>query len=62
MERAKILREIMNNKNLKISDISKSSGLAYSTVKYIFENGVENATYTKEILWFTRNVAKFVLH
>lgn len=46
MERAKILREIMTQKNYKVADIVRMSGLPYSTVKYILENGVEKASYT----------------
>jgi DNA-binding Xre family transcriptional regulator len=46
MERAKIIREIMNNKSMKVADIVRISGLPYSTVKYILENGVEKASYT----------------
>ncbi len=46
MERAKILRALMNRKGLKVADIVKISGLPYSTVKYILENGIEKASYT----------------
>lgn len=44
-ERAKILRKIMEDKNMKVSDIVKSSGLPYSTVKAILERGAEKAGY-----------------
>ena len=46
MERARILRELMNSKGLKVADIVRISGLPYSTVKYIMENGIEKASYT----------------
>lgn len=46
MERAKILRQLMNEKNIKVADIVKSSGLPYSTVKYILEKGIEKASYS----------------
>lgn len=46
MERAKLLRQIMENKSYKVADIVRISGLAYSTVKYILENGIEKASYT----------------
>lgn len=46
MERAKILRKLMENKKMKVADIVKISGLPYSTVKYILENGIEKASYT----------------
>lgn len=46
MERAKLLRTLMENKNMKVADIVKASGLPYSTVKYILENGIEKASYT----------------
>lgn len=45
MERAKILRELMESKNMKVSDIVKKSNLAYSTVKAILERGAEKAGY-----------------
>lgn len=46
MERAKLLRKLMENKNMKVADIVKISNLPYSTVKYILENGIEKASYT----------------
>lgn len=46
MERAKILRQIMEEKSYKVADIVRISGLPYSTVKYILENGIEKASYT----------------
>lgn len=46
MERARLLRTIMENKNMKVADIVRHSGLPYSTVKYILENGIEKASYT----------------
>ncbi len=45
MQRSIILRKLMEDRNLKVSDISKTSGIAYSTVKSIFENGTEKASY-----------------
>lgn len=46
MERAKILRQLMEEKSYKVADIVRASGLPYSTVKYILENGIEKASYT----------------
>ena len=46
MERAKLLRTLMENKNMKVADIVRISGVPYSTVKYILENGIEKASYT----------------
>lgn len=46
MERAKILRQVMEEKSYKVADIVRISGLPYSTVKYILENGIEKASYT----------------
>lgn len=46
MERAKILRDLMEKKSYKVADIVRISGLPYSTVKYMLENGIEKATYT----------------
>lgn len=43
--RAEILRKIMEDKNMKVSDIVKISGLPYSTVKAILERGAEKAGY-----------------
>lgn len=44
-QRAEILREIMESKSMKVSDIVKSSRLPYSTVKAILERGAEKAGY-----------------
>lgn len=45
MKRSAILRNLMTEKGMKVSDIAKESGLAYSTVKSILENGTEKAGY-----------------
>ncbi len=44
-QRAEIIRKIMDEKNMKVSDIVKISGLPYSTVKAILERGAEKAGY-----------------
>ena len=44
-QRAEPLRKIMEEKNMKVSDIVKISGLPYSTVKAILERGAEKAGY-----------------
>ena len=44
-QRAEILRKIMEDKNMKVSDIVKISELPYSTVKAILERGAEKAGY-----------------
>ena len=44
-ERAEILRALMEEKGMKVSDIVKISGLPYSTVKAILERGAEKAGY-----------------
>jgi predicted transcriptional regulator len=44
-QRAELLRKIMEEKNMKVSDIVKISGLPYSTVKAILERGAEKAGY-----------------
>lgn len=46
MDRAKILRQLMNEKGYKVADIVRISELPYSTVKYILENGIEKASYS----------------
>ena len=45
MERATLLRKLMEEKNMKVSDIVKKSDLPYSTVKAILERGAEKAGY-----------------
>lgn len=44
-QRAELLRKIMEEKNMKVSDIVRISGLPYSTVKAILERGAEKAGY-----------------
>lgn len=44
-QRAELLKKLMENKNMKVADIVKISGLPYSTVKAILERGVEKAGY-----------------
>lgn len=45
VKRSMILRQLMINRDMKVSDISKQSGIAYSTVKSILENGTGKASY-----------------
>lgn len=45
MKRSMILRQLMINRDMKVSDISKQSGIAYSTVKSILENETGKASY-----------------
>ena len=45
MKRSMILRQLMINRDMKVSDISRLSGIAYSTVKSILENGTGKASY-----------------
>lgn len=44
-QRAEILRALMEEKGMKVSDIVRISGLPYSTVKAILERGAEKAGY-----------------
>ena len=44
-QRAELLRKLMEQKNMKVADIVKISGLPYSTVKAILERGAETAGY-----------------
>ena len=44
-QRAEILKKLMEDKGVKVSDIVKISGLPYSTVKAILERGAEKAGY-----------------
>lgn len=45
MKRSIAIRQLMKDKNMKVSDISKESGIAYSTIKSILEKGTEKASY-----------------
>ena len=40
MERARILRNIMEEKNMKVADLVRITGIAYSTIKSMLENGI----------------------
>ena len=42
-KRTELLRNLMEERNMKVSDIVKLSGLPYSTVKAILERGAEKA-------------------
>lgn len=44
-QRAELLRKIMDEKNMKVADIVRISGVPYSTVKAILERGAEKAGY-----------------
>ena len=44
-QRAELLRKLMEEKNMKVADIVKISGLPYSTVKAIVDRGAEKAGY-----------------
>ena len=44
-QRAELLRKIMEEKNMKVADIVRVSGVPYSTVKAILERGAEKAGY-----------------
>lgn len=45
MERAQILRKLMEQKGLKVADIVRITGIAYSTIKSMLENGIEKTSY-----------------
>ena len=44
-KRTELLRKLMEERNMKVSDIVKLSGLPYSTVEAILERGAEKAGY-----------------
>ena len=44
-QRAELLRKLMEEKNMKVADIVRISGLPYSTVKAILGRGAEKAGY-----------------
>ena len=44
-KRTELLRKLMEDKNMKVADIVRISGLPYSTVKAILERGAEKAGY-----------------
>jgi len=45
MKREQIIRQLMDEQGMRVSDIAKKSGIAYSTIKSILEKGVEKASY-----------------
>lgn len=45
MERSKVLRKIMDEKHLKVADIVRITGIPYSTIKSMLENGIEKTSY-----------------
>ena len=45
MERAEILRKLMAQQNIKVADIVRITGIAYSTIKSMLENGIEKTSY-----------------
>lgn len=45
MERAKFLVNLMKSKHMKVADISRITGIPYSTVKSIFEKGIGKTSY-----------------
>ncbi len=45
MKRHEILRTLMQQRHISIADIVKATGIPYSTVKSIMENGVEKSGY-----------------
>ncbi len=44
-KRTELLRKLMEDKDMKVADIVRISGLPYSTVKAILERGAEKAGY-----------------
>lgn len=46
MKRNEILRDLMEQQGLRTSDLVKTTGIPYSTLKSIFENGVEKSGYS----------------
>ena len=57
-QRAEILRTLMDEKKMKVSDIVKISGLPYSTVKAILERGAEKAGYVNAVSYTHLDVYK----
>ncbi len=45
MERAQVLRRLMEQKNIKVADLVRLTGIAYSTIKSMLENGIEKTSY-----------------
>lgn len=46
MKRNEILRELMYQKNITTAELVRITGIPYSTVKSILENGVEKSGYS----------------
>lgn len=45
MDRTSIIKEIMESKEMRVSDVAKKSGLPYTSVKSILDRGVEKSNY-----------------
>lgn len=45
MDRTSIIKEIMENQELRVSDVARKSGLPYTSVKSILDRGVEKSSY-----------------
>ena len=45
MERNEILKTLMNQKHITTADVSKSTGIPYTTLKSILDNSVEKSSY-----------------
>lgn len=45
MERAQILRKLMEQQNMKVAHIVRMTGIPYSTIKSMLENGIEKTSY-----------------
>lgn len=45
MKKNEILKTLMNQKNITTADISKSTGIPYTTLKSILDNSVEKSSY-----------------
>lgn len=45
MERTQVLRGLMEQRSVKVADLVRLTGIAYSTIKSMLDNGIEKTSY-----------------
>ena len=46
MKRNEILKELMRQQGISTAEMSRETGIPYTTLKSIFDNGVEKSSYS----------------
>ena len=46
MKRNEILKELMRQQGISTAEMSRETGISYTTLKSIFDNGVEKSSYS----------------